>query len=165
MWSSLAFWLYRFFLAFVLSVAALLIGSGIVLPALSITHLYFFSTDYSLFDGIVRLYDNGDVWLAAVVFVFTILFPTVKVLLGYAAIVFADPMPSLMRRTLRAVRTLSKWSMLDVFAAALIIVAIDGRVFSFANIQGGALFFTLGIFLSTFVIYGLRRLETGGARR
>jgi len=149
--------LNRVALAVILVMSAGLIFAGLQMPALSITNFYFFSSHYSILDGIESLYRQGDRWLAVLVFAFTVVFPFFKIVLGLAALASAEAIPRLMRWLLDVTGSLSKWSMLDVFAIALVIVAVNGRVFSWSNVEAGVAFFAFGVFLSTLVIYRLKR--------
>ena len=48
--------------------------------------------------------------------------------------------------------------MVDVFAIALVVVVINGRVLSRASIDAGIGMFALGVLLSTLAIYGLEAI-------
>ena len=53
---------------------------------------------------------------------------------------------------------LSKWSMLDVFIIALIVLVADGRLLSSADIQIGAIVFSGAVLVSTWATKRLSEL-------
>lgn len=130
--------------------------AGLFLPAVSIRQFYFFRRDYSLFDGLILLFDERSYFLLAIVCVFTILFPALKILTALAIWYLAPPDGPWAGRLLHWLAVASKWSMLDVFIIAVTVVAIDERLLGEARIDTGILFFAAAVLLST---YAVRRLD------
>ena len=141
-----------------LIVSLLLIVTGLFLPALSVSSFYFFTEEYSLIGGIVTMYEEGQVWLAGFIFTFTVIFPLLKIVLGLSALATVKTEPILTRKIVTALSGVSKWSMLDVFALALVVVIINGKILSSSQLELGIGLFAAGVFLSTAAIYNLRRL-------
>jgi len=141
-----------------LIVSLILIVTGLYLPALSISSFYFFNREYSLIGGIMTMYDEGQVWLAGFIFTFTVIFPLLKIVLGLLALSTIKTAPLMTRKILAALSGVSKWSMLDVFALALIVVIINGKILSSSQLELGIGLFAAGVLLSTAAIYNLRRL-------
>ncbi|TDI63660.1 MAG: hypothetical protein E2O89_05645 [Alphaproteobacteria bacterium] len=141
-----------------LIVSLILIVTGLYLPALSISSFYFFNREYSLIGGIMTMYDEGQVWLAGFIFTFTVIFPLLKIVLGLLALSTIKTAPLMTRKILAALSGASKWSMLDVFALALIVVIINGKILSSSQLELGIGLFAAGVLLSTAAIYNLRRL-------
>ncbi len=82
----------------------------------------------SVISGIWRLYDSGNYLLAVLLFVFSVAFPAAKLWVTVRACVvrvlqLGNPPP---RRLFRVLTTLGRWSMLDVFVLALLIVLTKG---------------------------------------
>ncbi len=145
-------------LGLTLTVSLVLIITGLYLPALSINSFYFFTQEYSLIGGIISMYREGQVWLAILIFIFSVVFPLAKILLGFSALFTVETAPFMTRHMLRVLSGLSKWSMLDVFALALVVVVINGKVLSSSEVEVGVGLFAAGVLLSTFAIHNLRRL-------
>jgi paraquat-inducible protein A len=139
----------------VASLAALV--TGLLLPAITIRSLGF-ARDYSLFDSVVAFLDEGDWFLFLVVFVFTMLFPLVKIATGLALWYVLDGSRPAARSVLEVLGALSKWSMLDVFVIALVVLVADGRLLTSADIGVGAVVFSAAVLLSTWTIWRLARL-------
>lgn len=143
-------------LGLVLAISLVLLAIGLFLPAIKISSLFFLSREFSLVESVFSFLEAGDYFLFAVTFIFSIVFPTFKIgtglVLWYAADV-SGPMP---RSLLNWLTAASKWSMLDVFIIALVVLAIDGRVFSGADVQAGAIIFSASVLISTWAV---RRLS------
>ena len=111
--------------------------------------------NYSILGGSLELFSQGNALLGGAIFVFSFLFPFAKLLMLVLA---AGTLPGLAvstRRTLREATTfLGKWSMLDVFVAAGIIVVFktgDMEVMrGIMDVQagGGVAWFCWGVLLS-----------------
>jgi paraquat-inducible protein A len=84
--------------------------------------MIFWESEYSVLTGIAGLWDDGQHILAVVILFFSVLFPVAK--LGLLWCVWTLRY-STEQRTLVIVwlERLGKWSMLDVFAVAILVVA------------------------------------------
>lgn len=82
-------------------------------------------TQFSLFSGITRMAQEGNLWLAALIFAFTILFPIAKLSVYWIAVLESPEHPSF-AKTVKCANHLGKFSMVDVFVIALLVVAIKG---------------------------------------
>jgi len=143
-------------LGLVLAVALVLLTLGLFLPAIRISSFIFISRELSLVEGVFTFLDSGDYFLFAVTFVFTILFPGFKIGTGLVLWYAADISGSWARSLLNGLSVASKWSMLDVFIIALVVLVIDGRLLSDADIQVGAMVFSAAVLISTWAV---RRLS------
>ena len=130
---------------------------GLVLPVLSIsvsgdlpllgkTVLQYRSK--GVLSTITGLWGTGNAWLAVLLFLFSILLPISKTLLaGVALFIRTHPV---LYRGLRLSRSIGKWSMADVFVAALLVVffASQGEDMTDAKLQVGICFFAGYVVLS-----------------
>jgi paraquat-inducible protein A len=130
----------------ILSEAALVAAA--TMPFMSLTKLGRVET-YSLVGGIVALRREGELVLAAVIGVFSLVFPHLKNLLLLAATTRAVPLSTARRRSLHAVAAkTAKYSMLDVFVAAVLVVVVKlGRNTEVA-VRSGLFLFCGAIVLS-----------------
>lgn len=140
-------------LVLVASLVALAVG--LVLPAITIRSL-FFATEFSLIESVLAFLNDGDWFLFLVTFLFSVAFPVVKIVTGIALWFFLDATEAYARPVIGWLAFLSKWSMLDVFIIALIVLVADGRLLSSADIQVGAIVFSLAVLTST---WATRRLS------
>lgn len=125
--------------------AFLLFATGIFFPFFHVTKLWLFDDAVSVVGGIITLFREGEYFLFTVLTLFTLVFPCVK--LGLLAIVWLEREHDLarVRRLHGWVESLGKWSMLDVFVVAILIVAMKSA--AVANIHVG-----LGLYLFTFSV-------------
>ena len=128
-----------------LAAAFLLFGTGIFFPFFHVTKFWVFDEAVSVVGGILTLFREGEYFLFAVLTLFTLAFPCVK--LGLLGIIWAERQHDLARvqRLHRWVESLGKWSMLDVFVVAILIVAMKSA--AIAEIHLG-----LGLYLFTFSV-------------
>lgn len=141
-------------LPILLFLATLTFGLGIVLPLLQVDRLYFFSDQPSLTGIIAGLWSEGDVLLATVVALFSVVFPATKLGLlnvwAYAGEHAHDRIPTWFR-------ALSNWSMLDVVLVALVIFAAKTSGFATAFTKPGLWFFAASVLLTIAASYLLKR--------
>ena len=129
--------------------------AGLLLPAITVRSL-FNSQEFSLVESVWAFLDQGDWFLFIITFLFSVLFPVVTLVTGIALWFFLDATSGYARPVLGWLATFSKWSMLDVFIIALIVLVADGRLLSSADIQIGAIVFSVAVLVST---WATRRLS------
>lgn len=110
-----------------LAPAAILGSAALLVTALSLPLMYtkqmFWDSSYSVWAGVVELWKQNELALATVLFFFSIVFPIMK-LLGLMVICFARLREERRARLLHWLTLLGKWSMLDVFVVAILIVLV-----------------------------------------
>jgi len=148
--------------------AGALLVAGWLLPIMTVERLLFLSRRISILEGVLLLWHGGNLFLFAVIALFSILFPAVKLLaagyLWYGA-GLADPAH---RRWLSWLEAFGRWSMLDVFVVALTVVAIQVSLIDRVVIHAGIYAFTAGVLLSMVAvgrIVALARRALDGAQR
>lgn len=145
-----------------LASCSLLLGLGIFLPCMAIEPGYAEFTalvsilkpefgqekQISIWGGILALWQDGAYFLAVIIFAFSVMFPIGKLGALWQAldrITIGQP-PA---ESLRQVEKLGKFSMLDVFVLALIIIAIKGLPGGTSvRLQWGLVAFIVAIVLS-----------------
>ena len=160
----------RLLTPFLLLIAAISFGLGISLPLLKIEKFYFFEETPSLIGLVSGLWQAGDLIIALLVLLFSILFPTLKLF-----IVFCEAMErgevqskesqSLTERTvLRGwMPILAKWSMMDVLLVALVLFAAKTSGLATAFAQPGLWFYTISAISGACAAHLLKR-EMGGSK-
>jgi len=140
----------RFLLSMTIIGASVCLALGMSLPIIKLTKNYILwttTTEHSLLSTVNVLITDGQWFLGLTVLVFSILFPTVKLL--YLLLVSTLPRNDIMRldRQLRALEWLGKWSMHDVLVLALTIFFIKSHGIYDASSLEGVYFFTTGVVL------------------
>lgn len=135
--------------------AALVVGLS--LPFMSIKQLIFWEDEYTLFTSIRGMWESEHYALACLIFFFSIVFPFAKVLALAGA--WYVRMPAGKReRALHWLGMLGKWSMLDVFVIAILIVLTQSKGVVDAQAQAGLYVFALAILLSMVASVRIERL-------
>jgi paraquat-inducible protein A len=123
--------------ALVLSAAVLYIPANL-LPVMH-THTFFSDDDDTIMSGVLSLLHEGSWPLALLVFVASIVVPLLKLLvMGWLllSVIRKSPAQALQRSKLfRLVEFIGRWSMLDVYAVALLVALVQIR--SLASIHAG----------------------------
>lgn len=132
----------RHALPMLVGAALVLLAAGIGLPLLHVDRLWVFTDSVSLWQAIVVLYAEGEVVLAVLLTLFSIVFPAAK-LLGLLWL-WRRPSP----RLLAVVEGLGRWSMMDVLVVALLIVSLKGSGLVNAASAPGVYCFAAAVALS-----------------
>ncbi len=127
--------------SFALNVTALFV------PFLGVSVIFEGRSLYSLPRSVVLLWDAGLYVLALLVALFSIVFPFAKLVVLVQAGLGRGP-EELRRRRLERVGRLGRWSMLDVFLAALLLGLTNDRFFVDTQARIGLPLFALAIALS-----------------
>lgn len=133
------------FVPVLLVLAVVLFGTGIFFPFFHVTKFWIFDDAISVVGGIATLFREGEYFLFAVLTLFTLVFPSVK--LGLLGIIWAERDHDLarVRRLHGWVSALGKWSMLDVFVVAILIVTMKAAGLARIQIGVGLYLFTLSV--------------------
>ncbi len=131
-----------------LVVTLVLLGLGLTVPMISVNRLFLFEERMSVLRGLAILANEGEWPLLVVVVVFSLLFPAGKIMLA-ARLWYGAPMgAAALAKGLRLLDIAGKWSMLDVFVAAIVVSAVKVSVVSAVAIHPGLYLFCGAILLS-----------------
>lgn len=128
-----------------IAAAFLLFATGVFFPFFRVTKFWIFNDAISVVGGIITLFHEGEYFLFTVLTLFTLLFPCVK--LGLLAVIWLERAHDLarVRRLHGWVESLGKWSMLDVFVVAILIVAMKSAAVADIHIGPGLYLFTFSV--------------------
>ena len=142
------------------SLAALVVG--VIAPLLTLQKLYFIENTISLISTIQTLYNDNEWLLFIVITLFSVCIPVIKIvsLLMITNIDFEAG--SFLDKTLSLIETLGKWSMLDVFVVALLLVSLKLGALAKVEVHYGLYVFAFSVILTmvlSFWIYNLSRIK------
>ena len=106
---------------------------GIFAPVLSFQKFFIFSSKVSIITGLFQLLSEGYPILFILIFGFSIVLPFFKLLLLLGLVNGLVHNPGRYMKILHWLAQYGKWSMLDVFVAALLIVTV--RLGAMANVK------------------------------
>ena len=145
------FW--NFFLSFIIIMATVCFALGIILPAIKFTTIFVWTNQHSIATIIWALYQNGELFLCFVVFMFSIFFPFLKLFYLLTLTTSPDLSPEFRRRSLQTMEWLGRYSMTDVMVLALMIFYINSSGYTEATVLPGIYFFAASA-LMTMLAYG-----------
>lgn len=134
-----------------------LLVAGLSVPVMEVSTALSTRT-YSVVAGIVDLASDGNVLLAAIVFLFSVLFPIAKLVTLLAVNELALP-HSRRAHVLRTLEHLGRWSMLDVFVIVVLVGAVQLGWLSSGSPRSGIYVFAAAILLSMLSTALLERLS------
>lgn len=133
------------------SLASLVIG--ITAPLLTLEKLYFFENTVSLFSTIQELFHQKEWFLFAVIALFSLCVPIIKIT-GLVLILNAEHTKgSFFDKTLHVIEIIGKWSMLDVFVVALLLVSVKLGVLAKVEVHYGLYAFAASVLLTIGLSY------------
>jgi len=129
--------------------SAILLFIGLRLPVLTVRKLWETST-FSIISGIINLWTGKNYFLSIIIFFFSVIFPIVK--LTTLLMIWSVRLRDGQRKwLLHGLGLLGKWSMLDVFVTAIIIVSIKLGALASAKAEIGIYYFGISILLAMLV--------------
>lgn len=131
----------------------LIVGLGE--PAIRVHTFPFITREHSIYSGIMAFFDNGHTALGVFLLAVSVIFPIVKIVAGLLIVSNFTPGHVLTNGLLALLSALARWSMTDVFVLAVMILILDGRILTSADLKDGAYYFTAGILLSMAATYSL----------
>ena len=134
-----------YFIAVFAAMTAYLVS--LVSPLVTVNKLLFFSDTITFMSILSTLLANGEVVLFFIILVFTIVLPSLKFLLLIKTGLNVHAVEPA-KKSIQLLEQISKWAMLDVFVAALIIVIIKLGLLSSAKTHYGLYLFIISVLLS-----------------
>ena len=136
-------WLYRIPLILVLWVALVFLIAGLTKPMIRFEQFWVFSDTVSLWGGTMTLLRSGETFLGSVLMLFSILFPVIK---NLWLLVLAH-LGRARGFGMKVLGVLGKWSMLDVFVIAILIVSARMDGITEARLLSGLYYFIVSVLL------------------
>lgn len=147
-------WPFRnFILCFFIILATVFFALGVILPVIRFTTIFVWNNEHSIFTIIWALYVNQEHFLCAVLFVFSILFPFLKLLYLLTLLTSPDIPAEFRTRSIATMEWLGRYSMTDVMVLALMIFYVNSSGYTEASVLPGAYYFAASA-LITMLAYG-----------
>ena len=132
---------------------------GVSAPLLTLEKMYFFENTVSLLSTIKGLYLQQEWFLFYVIAIFSLCIPAIKI----ASLVLITNMQfeqgSFLDKTLQIIETFGKWSMLDVFVVALLLVSVKLGVLAKVDVHYGLYVFASSVLLTMGISYWIHKLS------
>lgn len=121
---------------------------GLTLPIVRLTRFFIWTDVHSLVSVVRELYLSGEIFLAAIICIFSIVLPFFKLLYLLALYSIRQVHPGRPGRLLKQIAWLGKWSMLDVLVLALLIFYAKSTNLADATSMPGLYMFSLAVVLT-----------------
>ena len=131
-----------------LGVALFLFVAGIFRPFTSVTKLWIFENQISVYAGLITLWKERELFLFMILLVFTVIFPFVKICSLLTLWLKNGLARDRIEQMYRFVAQLGKWSMLDVFIVAILVLTVKSGGMATIRIQDGLVLFFCSVMLT-----------------
>jgi paraquat-inducible protein A len=130
---------------------------AIFAPVMTFKKLIFYKNTFSIHSGLVTLFKEEEYILFLIIFTFTILFPAVKIVLLFLIQYNRSWSQENRNKILHFLSLVSKWSMLDVFIVAMLVVIVRLGITGRVEVRWGIYLFAAAVILSTLATQRLTR--------
>ncbi len=140
------------FIGLLLLASAAALAAGWLLPVMTVRSLLVFYDEVSILTGAFRLLESGDYAIFVLIVLFTVVLPVGKLVfawLAWSRLKVDDPR---VRRALHWVEAVGRWSMLDVFVIAILVVVIKLSLVTDVEIHAGLYVFVAAVVLSMIAV-------------
>ncbi|MFV2033373.1 MAG: paraquat-inducible protein A [Gammaproteobacteria bacterium] len=131
--------------------AAVLIIVGMIAPLITLKKYIVVENTFSLLSGAVQLIRDGQWFLFIVVTMFSIVLPFAKLVILYRVLSVTDKKGTRAQRYLHWIHRLGKWSMLDVFVVAILLVTVKLGIIASVELHFGIYAFAMAILLTMYI--------------
>jgi paraquat-inducible protein A len=143
----------NFVLSFLIILATVFFALGVILPVIRFTTIYVWSREHSIATIIWALFENDEYFLTVVLFLFSILFPFLKLFYLLTLLTSPDIPPEFRKKSISTMEWLGRYSMTDVMVLALLIFYVNSSGYTEAVVLPGVYFFAASA-LMTMLAYG-----------
>ncbi len=143
----------NFVLSFLIILATVFFALGIILPVIRFTTVYVWTNEHSIATIIYALYQNQEYFLTTVLFLFSILFPFLKLFYLLTLVTSPDIPAEFRKKSITTMEWLGRYSMTDVMVLALMIFYVNSSGYTEASVLPGVYFFAASA-LITMLAYG-----------
>jgi len=126
---------------------------GVSAPLLTLEKMYFFENTVSLFSTITQLYSQHEWFLFLVIAIFSLCVPIIKITSLVLILNVDYTKGSILDKALHVIEVIGKWSMLDVFVVALLLVSVKLGVLAKVQVHYGLYAFAASVLLTMGLSY------------
>ena len=131
--------------------AAILLLVGLVAPIITLTKFVLIQNTFSVVTGIFGLLKEGQIFLFLLIAGFSVVLPVLKLAVLYRIVSKNKAMKSGVKRQLHWMHLYGKWSMLDVFVVALLVVAVKLGAIADVEMRYGLYAFAGSVLLTMYI--------------
>lgn len=136
--------------SYLAGLATVLLTAGIFAPLITLEKLLIVRNTFSIASGVVGLLKDGQVFLFLVVGGFSIAFPIVKLAVLLRMLHVDLERGTRLRKYVRWMHAYGRWSMLDVFVVAILVVSVKLGALARVQMHYGLYLFAAAVVLTMF---------------
>lgn len=107
-----------------IAIAAFLLAVGLVAPIITFNKFIFFQSTFSILTACWAFLKQGQLFLFIVIALFSVILPIFKIALLTKLVLSKSFISSGTKKVLDLIHHFGKWSMLDVFVVAILVVVV-----------------------------------------
>lgn len=139
---------WRMMMLLVIAVGMFTLILGLILPMMTVSKLMVVSNEFSILSGIGTLLADKTFGLGLILLAFSVVFPVVKFIGMAAYLYYYPPIPTALVHWQKILSKLAKFSMLDVFVVALMLMILKLGVLVEVSIHSGIYWFSAAVIIS-----------------
>jgi len=132
-------------------ITLIFLGIGVVAPIITLNKFVLIENTFSVLGGTIELLIEGQFFLFLIIASFSILLPFMKVAVLYKLLAHNSNNTANLDKYLHWMHLYGKWSMLDVFVVAVLVVTVKLGAIASVEMRYGLYFFSIAIILTMFV--------------
>jgi len=152
-------------LRLLIAVASILLGVGLVAPIITLEKFVLIENTFSVVSGVIQLLKDGQWFLFFVISCFSILLPVLKLSVLYLLVGNRLSGEKRLHQYLHWMHLYGKWSMLDVFVVAILVVAVKLGAIANVEMRYGLYAFAASVLITMFITARIVFLTSGEHKR
>jgi len=136
-----------------------LLGFGLFSPIITLTKFVLLENTFSVYSGVLELLKEGQVFLFILISGFSIILPILKIVVLFF-LVSIKSSAGKFDRYLHWMHQFGKWSMLDVFVVAVLVVSVKLGAIASVEMRYGLYFFAAVVLLTMLITARVVNLST-----
>lgn len=132
-------------------VAALLLLTGLLAPVITLSKFVLIENTFSVLSGVIELLQEGQIFLFLVITGFSVVLPVLKLWVLYGLASKHAVAQERVKKQLHWMHLYGKWSMLDVFVVAVMVVAVKLGAIADVEMRYGLYAFAASVLLTMFI--------------
>jgi paraquat-inducible protein A len=127
------------------------LGLGLVSPIITLKKFVLIENTFSVLSGAIQLMKEGQVFLFIVITAFSVILPLLKIGVLYKLLSTKMSHAAHLDKYLHWMHVYGKWSMLDVFIVAVLVVAVKLGAIASVEMRFGLYAFAVAVILTMYV--------------
>lgn len=148
-------------LRIILGLTCLLLVLGLVSPIITLKKFVLIENTFSVLGGTFQLLQEGQIFLFIVISAFSVVLPWLKIAILFKLLATNDRNEGNLDKYLHWMHLYGKWSMLDVFVVAILVVAVKLGVIASVEMRYGLYTFAAAVIMTMYVTARVVSLTNG----